>query len=90
MSSEVTVGSSTKEAAVTDEVVSAVAATKGTDPMDLDPLFNAIDPDALDALYERTGFGRAGVPERVEFVYSGCRVVVSGDGSVTVSETLPE
>lgn len=79
----------TDEVAVSERVVSAVATTSGTDPMDLEPLYDAIDPDSLDALYERDGHGRAGSPERVEFTYSGCEIAVTGDGSVTVSEVAP-
>lgn len=71
---------------MSEEVVSAVAAANGTDPMDLDPLFDVIDPDALDALYRGNGPGRARPPERVVFTYCGCEVVVVEDGSVTVSK----
>ena len=71
---------------VSDEVVSAVAAEKGVDPMELTPLYEVVDPDALDAIYRSDGFGRAGPPVRVEFTYSGCDVVIDGDASVTVSD----
>lgn len=89
MSSEVMLERGTQEGSVSDRVISAVAATKGMDSMDLDPLYNVIDPDALDTLYDRSGFGRAPSPERIEFTYSGCRVVITGNASITVSEAAP-
>lgn len=81
---------SAEATSVSEEVVSAVAAARGRDPTDLDPLFEAIDPDALDGLYERDGFGRAQSSVRVEFTYCGCEVVVDVDGAVSVSEVAPE
>lgn len=78
---------STVEESVSEEVISAVANAKGVDPIDLVPLYEVVDPDALDALFEEGGFGRPGSPDRVEFVYSDCEVVIGGDGSVTVTPT---
>lgn len=75
---------------MSNRVVTAVATTKETEPTDLDPLYEVIDPDALDALYGRGGMERAGSPDRVEFTYAGCDVVVAGDGSVTVSTATPD
>lgn len=85
-----TVGGAAEQIPVSEEVVSAVAAARGADPLDLDPLSNVIDPDALDALHERDGPGGTRSPDRIEFTYDGRRVAVSGDGSVTVSNPTPE
>lgn len=60
-------------------VVESVAATKGVDPLDLDPLFGAINPDALDEL------GRNGFDGKIEFEYAGCGVTVRGNGEIQVS-----
>lgn len=76
---------STAATTVSDEVVSAVATEKEVDPMELTPLYEVVDPDALDALYRSNGFGRAGPPARVEFTYCGCDVVIDGAESVTVA-----
>lgn len=75
----------TEHPSVSEEVVLSVAAAKGVDPLELDPLFDVIDPEALDALYERDA-DRTGSPRRVEFTYEGHRVAVGEDGSVTVSK----
>lgn len=72
--------------AVSEEIISAVATTKGTDPTELEALYESIDPDALDTLYDRPGDGRGRTSLRVEFTYCGCEVSVARDGSVTVSE----
>ena len=66
-----------------ERVVEAVAAIEGCDPLLLEPpLYQAVDPDALDSLFpdrqQPTGAGR------VSFTYLGHDVVVYDDGSVTV------
>lgn len=85
MSSQIATGRSTDAATVSDEVVSAVAAEKEVDPLALDPLYQVIDPDAIDALYGLGSVGQGSSSVRVEFTYCGCDVVVDADGSVTVS-----
>lgn len=63
----------------------AVSDAEGRDPTDLPPLHGAIDPDALDALFEGSAEGdRSEVS--VVFSYCGYEVSVSGDGDVTLSE----
>lgn len=74
---------------LSEAVVRAVAAvsdrnTAGEDPDDrLDPLYDAVDPDALDALFRRVDDSRTGA---VEFAYCGYRVTVDSTGLVTVTE----
>jgi hypothetical protein len=71
-------------------VIEAVADFKGLDPMDLDqPLFEVIDPDALDSLIGHNGSDQEKYETTVEFTYDDCRVQVSGDGSVAVSPNPP-
>lgn len=56
-------------------VVDLVAAATGTDPLELDPLYNAIDPDVLDALCTSSeGFSS------LEFEYAAHTVVVERSG----------
>lgn len=65
-------------------VVEAVARTEGVDPLDLEvPLYDAVDPDALDALFQ----SGATVEGHVEFEYYGYEVTVTGDGCVTLDPT---
>jgi hypothetical protein len=72
---------------VHERIVTGVAALEGIDPMELPPLFDAIDPDALDAIFAATGSGgpRSG---RVGFTYADHRVTVEfddvGDAVVTI------
>lgn len=76
---------SRQQETVTGAVVTAVADLTDSEPEDLEPLFATIDPDALEALFEPTRDGVTRSPERVTFTYSGCEVVVSGDGTVSAS-----
>ena len=62
-------------------VVETVADALDADPTELGPLYEAVDPDALDALFES--------PERftggcVTFAFEGCTVTVDADGWVAV------
>lgn len=61
-------------------VVTAVATRRGVSPTELPPLYEWIDPDALDALFKPT---RRGGPRRgrLEFSYDGHDIAVEcGDG----------
>lgn len=58
-------------------VVEAVARATGRDPTTLDPLYEAIDPDALDRLI-RSSADRSG-DATVRFSYLDCRITVRTD-----------
>jgi len=60
-------------------VVEAVSASTGRPVTDLPPLYDAVDPDALDALFA----GRS-VDGRVRFRYAGHVVEVRSDRTVTL------
>jgi hypothetical protein len=69
-----------------EHVIEQVADEKGVSTLDLSPLFEVIEPDALDALFhshsaagEQTGY--------VQFEYEGHTVVVNSTGRVSVAET---
>lgn len=70
------------------DVVRAVAAKTGTDPAALPPLYEWIDPDALDALFapSQTNDRREGT---IEFTYDGSLVTISfdDDRTITVGKT---
>lgn len=70
---------------VTTVVVRAVAALTDSRPTELEPLYDAVDPDALNRLY-RPESGRRGGPDdgRATFTYGGCRVQVFAAGAVEV------
>ncbi|ADB62911.1 hypothetical protein Htur_4073 (plasmid) [Haloterrigena turkmenica DSM 5511] len=61
-------------------IVSAVAEAEGVDSIDLPPLYNVIDPEALNALFTSD----SGTVSSVEFEYAGYSVVVRGEGDVVV------
>lgn len=73
------------------DVIEAVADYQGTDPTRLEePLYGAIDPDALDALVASAEAGNGPSHMTVEFSYDGCRIKVSGDGAIEVSSNGTE
>lgn len=63
---------------VSERVIGTVATEVGVPPTELTPLYDRIDPDALDSLSNCESV------ERVEFTYHGRRVVVHGDGRIAV------
>lgn len=69
-----------------ERVIEAVADRRGIDPLELEPaLYDAIDPDKLDALVRGTERrGRSAVV--ISFEYQGYSVTVGTDGSVTLGE----
>lgn len=69
--------------AASDVVVAAVAKAKGVDPLDLDPLYDVVDPDALDRLFADGKAGSASL--EVSFTMADCEVVVDGSGEVAVT-----
>jgi hypothetical protein len=64
-------------------VVTLVADVAGVDPADLPPLASAVDPDALDAVFQYPG---APDGHTVGFDYAGYHVVVHGTGRIHVFE----
>lgn len=77
---------------VSEVVLSAVAEEKGVPLTDLrEPLYHAIDPEALDCLF-RSAPGRSHtVPTSVRFSYCGLVVRATSDRiSVTEAETAAE
>jgi len=64
---------------VSIDVIETIAAVTGDDPLTMSPpLYEVVDTDALDTLYER------GADVCVEFEYNGHQVVIGDDQTVTV------
>lgn len=63
----------------TTAIVIHVAAANECDPLDLPPLANAVDPDALDRVF--SGETLAG---RVSFMYADCEVTLRSDGRIRI------
>lgn len=74
------------EGNVSDKVINKVAEAEDVDPLELTPpLYDVIDPDALDLVFATTP--TAGRMEgTVTFSYNGYDVTVWGDGDVSVKK----
>ncbi|ELY62105.1 HalOD1 output domain-containing protein [Natronolimnohabitans innermongolicus] len=73
------------------EVIAAVAEKEGVDPVEIEPpeydaLYDVINPEALDALFADRDDGTSRATGRVEFAFSGYRIVVTSDGEVEAHE----
>lgn len=66
-------------------VVEAVAEATGRDATSLQPLYDVVDPDALDELLDPAGYRSNDLQwGRVTFRYEGCHVAVHADGRTVV------
>lgn len=64
-------------------VIRAIAAVKGVEPTDVDQLYDFIDPNALDAMFDdETGAGERDL--RVSFRFDDLEIEVAADRRVTV------
>jgi hypothetical protein len=62
----------------TEEIVDAVSRAAGTTPLELPPLHDTVDAEALERVLE------SNPDSQLSFSYRGFRVVASGDGTVAV------
>lgn len=62
---------------ITDIIISEVADEEGVDPLELEPLYTSVDPDALQTLYQPPND-----VTRVEFEYAGYEVIIQGENQV--------
>ena len=66
-------------------IISGVAACTGRGVTDLPPLYNVVDPEALNqVLRSPLGSRCRSNDERIVFTYAGCEVVVNGNDELTV------
>jgi len=66
---------------LTETIVLELSEVTGIDPLDLPPLYDAVDVDAMQQLFDR------GDDVEVEFAVAGCEVTVRGREDVTVTPT---
>ncbi|WP_340674443.1 HalOD1 output domain-containing protein [Natrinema zhouii] len=71
---------------VIEQIISEVATRKGTDPIELPPLFEAVDPDALEAIFAPTEQGGKRVGQ-IQFPYAGYEITVEFENELVVSVT---
>ena len=74
---------------ISETVVTTVAEAKGVDPLDLEPLYAVVDPDALNRMFASARRAESSSLE-LEFSVAGCQVVVHGDGEVAVTPTTAD
>ena len=65
-----------------EAVVQAVAAATAEDPTQIDPLYESINPDALNELFQFDASGRPQPDTAVQFDYAGFSVVVRETGII--------
>ncbi len=75
---------------VSTTVVHALADAKDVDPLELDPLYEALDPDALDALFAPTDGSGSARHGKVQFVTNGYEVEVTSTGRVHLTPQAVE
>lgn len=64
-------------------VIEALASAGNTDPLEMTtPLYEVVDPDALNALLDTDA------PVEIQFEYEGRAVVVRSDGQVSVDRAV--
>ena len=70
---------------VVSAIVSSVAARTGRGVTDLPPLYDVIDPEALQQVFASlSGPRRRSNDGRFVFTYAGCEVMVDGNDELTV------
>jgi hypothetical protein len=69
----------------TEAVVLVLAEVTRTDPSKMDPLFRAVDPEAMDEILGSHLSEAATGALKVTFHYQGHLVSVTGSGTITVS-----
>lgn len=70
------------DTAINHIVIESVADTTNVSPVELStPLYDVIDPDALERV-----FARESANGKVVFHYHGCEVTVFSDGNVSVKQ----
>lgn len=67
-------------------VVEAVATATDYDPYDVPPLYEVVDPDALDELFSPKHDGTPRRSGRIVFRLAGCDVTVTGRGEIVVRQ----
>jgi Halobacterial output domain 1 len=65
-------------------VIDAVVETIGTDTTEIDPLYDYIDPDALNDLFKSSENGQHHRGGRVEFQMEDHLIRISSDGDIEV------
>ncbi len=74
---------------LTEQIIRVVAESDGRSREDLEPLYEAIDPDALTALFAPRADGSSRAVGDVSFEYADYWVTVSSEGAVEIDAIDP-
>lgn len=75
------------EKPISTRIIRVVANRAGEDAIDLPPLFESVEPDALDGLFRPMAGGIPRDGGEVSFSYAGYRVTVSLNRTVDITVT---
>jgi hypothetical protein len=75
-----------QQTAPSTAVVEVVSRALTVESTAIDPLYDVVDPDALDRLVDTETADRSRSDIRIEFVYDGLRVTVESAGTVAVQD----
>ncbi len=79
---------SVEDGQVSEAVIRAISRVNGVDPLDIDtPLYDTIDPDALNRLFQPTVSTNRDIKSRVRFTMAGCEVTIT-DNQVVAAKLL--
>lgn len=76
----------TQCSSVSEKVVQKVAEQEGTDPVDLPPLYEVIDPLALDRLVDSSESTNESSLQSARFTYQGYTLTITGGGTIRLQE----
>ncbi|WP_049971489.1 HalOD1 output domain-containing protein [Haladaptatus cibarius] len=75
---------------VSEAVVQAISQVNGVDPLELDsPLYDTIDPDALDRLFQPTPTTKRDIESKISFTVAGCEVTITDNRVVAAKRLSP-
>lgn len=75
---------------ITTAVLRAIAETTGRDPRELPPLYETVDPDSLNALFNSKPDGAIRLNGRLVFTHADCEIEVRANGRVHVTRQFDE
>jgi hypothetical protein len=67
-------------------LIEEVGALVGEDPIEIESLYNRVDPDALDAIFRSTKIAGDRAEGFVEFPFAGYQICVSATGMCRIFE----
>jgi hypothetical protein len=70
-----------------EALLASVANVTGRDLLELPPLYDVVDPEALDTLFSRPRDGEARTDRRLDIEYAECLITVRSRGVVLVTPT---